>query len=389
VRPTKKILFYYSIFNLGGAERSTNKLVTKLLDKGYSVDILLITKGGNFENEIDNRANIFHLRSGDFGNKYTKSKGLYKAINLLLYCLTLVESIFKSLLFRFKKYNVVIIGLHGLSPKFCLTNIKSEIYIQFLRSDLSKCDNDNKAKNLIKKYVERIDYYVAVSQTAKDAFIDLFPNYEQKVKKIYNIIKPELIIEKSKESLTQSDLNYFNNQDFKILTVCRIQDKSKAIFRMLEVFKKMTLEFSDKITWYIIGDGIDFDKLRHKVKDAKLDHKMILMGNRSNPYPYFNKVNLVAVLSYYEGLCGVVNEAKVLKKPLIATEFSGIHEQIQHRINGVIVSNNFDAIYTELVSIIKDQILLDQISINGMPESINNDNYKIQQLEALFNNINE
>jgi glycosyltransferase involved in cell wall biosynthesis len=97
----------------------------------------------------------------------------------------------------------------------------------------------------------------------------------------------------------------------------------------------------------------------------------------------------VAVLSYYEGLCGVVNEAKVLKKPLIATEFSGIHEQIQHKINGVIVSNNFDAIYTELVSIIKDQILLDQISINGMPESINNDNYKIQQLEALFNNINE
>ena len=146
------VLIYYSVFNLGGAERSTSKLITKLLDKGFKVEVLLITNGGEFQSEIDARAKVSWLRSGDFGNKYAESKGVKKAFYLFLYLITRLEAFFKGIFYRFKTYKAVIIGLHGLSPNFCLKNIKADTYIQFIRNDLKNCDQNQKAQNQIKKY---------------------------------------------------------------------------------------------------------------------------------------------------------------------------------------------------------------------------------------------
>jgi glycosyltransferase involved in cell wall biosynthesis len=300
-----------------------------------------------------------------------------------------LESKLKALLFKFKRYDVVIIGLHGLSPDFCLKSIKSECYVQFLRNDLSECDDEGKAKRNIQKYGAKINYYIAVSQTAKDSFIELFPNLSHKVKKIYNLIEAETIIEKANKKINSEDVELFSNEDFIILTVCRIQDKSKALFRMADVFKKLTNEISLKIKWVIIGDGLDIEDLEQHITALDLQDKMMLLGHRNNPYPYFLKTNLVAVLSYYEGLCGVVNEAKVLQRPLIATEFSGIHEQIQHKSNGFVVENNEDSIYNGLKYLLNNRALLDKMSVNNMPQSITNDDYKIEQLESLFAKKNE
>ena len=375
-----KILIYYSIFNVGGAERSTMKLITKLLDKQFEVEVLLITNGGKFQDKIDSRAKVSWLRSGDYGNLYRKNKGLKKLFHLFLYAATRIEEFFKGFFYKFKKYKAVIIGLHGLSPKFCLNNIKADTYIQFIRNDLKSCDQNYKAQNQIKKYGHLVDYYACVSQTALDSFSVLFPNLRLKGKKIYNLLQSNVILEKAKEEINSP---IWSTKNTTILTVCRIQEKSKGIYRMASVLEAL-LKLGYNITWYIIGEGINFNSFKKHLKDSKLENRMVLLGPRLNPYPYFKKADLVAVLSYYEGLSGVVNEAKILERPLIATEFSGIREQITEEVNGFIFDNSYDAILQGMKHLLDNPSKLTKTAINGMPIEITDDDHKVEQLIRLF-----
>jgi glycosyltransferase involved in cell wall biosynthesis len=377
----KRILIYYSIFNIGGAERSTSKLITKFLDRGHRVDVLLITNGGDFQGQIDSRATISWLRSGDYGSLYSASCGLSKLKYMVLYCITRIEQAFKTVALRSKKYDAVIIGLHGLSPEYCLKNISSKVYIQLIRNDLKLCDTEGKASANVRRFGKHIHFYVCVSQTALDSFRILFPEFKHKALKIYNLLEAPVIKKKSQGDEDTSPIDKCSETC--ILTVCRIQDKSKALFRMVDVCEELLSRDHD-IKWFVIGDGPDFSKLKEYIFKKGLSEYMILMGQRANPYPYFKSSDLIAVLSYYEGLCGVVNEAKILERPLIATLFSGVQEQIKTGLNGIVVDNNELSILEGMQFLLSNPELLAKIAVNEMPTSITNDDLKIDQFEKLF-----
>lgn len=378
MQQNKKILIYYSIFNIGGAERSTLKLINKLINLGHNVDLLLITKGGKFEYKINPKVKIYHLRRKAYGHKFKSAKGLKKIkyiFDLIGYLSTLIEQFLKAIFFRFKSYDSIVIGLHGLSPKFCVKNIKAKKYVQWIRNDLKNCDPQKKATNQINKYNKYIDYYLCVSQTSLDSFIELFPSLNKKAVKIYNLLEANNIIELSKQN---SKVKFINEipKSIKLLSVSRLQDKSKGVLRMADALKEL-ISKGFNVQWYLIGEGEDKLKLKKHIQKLELENYMILLGKKDNPYPYFIKADIITVLSYYEGLCGVVNEAKILKKPLIATEFSGINEQIINNENGIIVKNDLESIIKGLEKLLKSNELQKKIAINGMPKSIVNDDAKI------------
>lgn len=379
---TKRLLFYYSIFNIGGAERSNLKLMQALLAQGYQVDLLLVTRGGNYEQEIDTRINVSYLRSGNFGTKWKESVGVKKYYYLLRYLLTIIEESIKKIFWRNRaEYDAVFIGLHGLSPAFCLKHVKAKKYFQFIRSDLSKADLYKKAETNIKKYGDKIDYFICVSETALISFNNIFPTLSHKTHKIYNILESEVIV--SKSLIDELEENVFKNNVFKILTVCRLQEKSKGILRMMEVLSILTKK-GYSIHWYIIGEGMDKKLLEEKIKEEDLLANVSLLGGKSNPYPYFKKVDLIAVLSYYEGLCGVVNETKILEKPIIATEFSGVYEQIQSGKNGLIVKNDLQSIVEGLEYLIQNPNIIKSFAINMLPDELQNDEYKVNTIKKLI-----
>ena len=94
---------------------------------------------------------------------------------------------------------------------------------------------------------------------------------------------------------------------------------------MLDVYKRLTDE-GIEFYWFIVGDGPDRDELEKRVREFGLEKRFILMGRKENPFPYYKYADISTTLSYYEGLCGAVNEAKVIGKPVIATQFSGIED---------------------------------------------------------------
>lgn len=373
----KKIIIHYSKFNIGGAEKSNLRLINLLCEKGWEVTLLLNYAGGNLENMVPEQVKIVHLAKHSYTAEVANEKHkLKKLIKLAIYAFPLFfqrmkrKKILKGI--SKTEYDLAVIGLQGLSPEIVVNCIKAKKRLLWIRNDLLHCDPNKKVENNIRKYGDNIDYFPCVSGTSYESFCKIFPEFKEKARVFYNVINAEEMRQKKN---APCDIAGKYLDAFRIITVCRVNEKAKGVFRMLRVYKRLRSE-GVFFYWIIVGDGEDYESLKKKVEEGNLSDGFILIGRRENPFPYYNYCNLSATLSYYEGLCGTVNEAKISGLPVLATEFSGVHEQLEHGVNGWIVENDEEAIYQGLKYLIDNPDVIDKITNNILPESIVNDNYK-------------
>jgi len=375
------ILFHYSILNIGGAEKSVLRLTKLLCDKGWDVTLVLNVGGGALENLIDSRVKVIRLRAKERGVLFKKAKGLSKILYIwdaFLYVFDMLISKIKSKMISSNHYDIAAVSLHGLSVEFVCKYVDATTKLHWIRNDLSQCDPDKKAINNIKKYKDCIDYYICVSQTAKDSLDDLFPHLKSK-----SVVIPNVIDAKQMRSLTKERIaDIEDDKLLKVVTVCRLSDKAKGLLRMVKVHSRLDKE-GIKFRWLVVGDGPDKNMMQEAINEAGLKDKMILLGSKENPFPYYHIADISATLSYYEGLCGAVNEAKVVGKAVLATEFSGIYDQIEHGKTGWIVSNDEDSIYEGLKLLLSDNKLRTELSNDDLPKVIMDDGYKIDILKSL------
>lgn len=366
-----KILYYYSQLNIGGAERSTVRLLNRLVERGHTVTLLLRWDSGTLENELHPNVERIYLKKAN-----GKPMNKYKQVVETLKCR------FRENRLKKESYDVVISGLFGYNPKILFQKVRAKQYYQLLRNDVEKTGMYGNTALYMEKYGAKFDAYIGVSKYTTQSFCKCYPQYKDKALTIYNILPdiPKDLGEMPQIMLEAED-------KLRILTVCRLADKAKGLFRMVRVCKTIYEEFGDVFRWYIVGDGSDRQELEMRIQEAKLSNVMILCGETNNPFVYYRAADLVAVLSYYEGLCGVVNEAKMMEKPVLATQFSGIDEQLCNGYNGYVVENEETAILKKMREILAQPELLKSLQINGMPEELLSNDKKIVQYETLFQEL--
>jgi glycosyltransferase involved in cell wall biosynthesis len=348
------------------------------------VELVLTTGGGNLESRIDPRVKVSHLRDRASGVRFSKEKNPLKklgliATDLLPYAFSRVQQSLRSRRFRKGNYDAAIVSLHGLSASFCCDVVDAKRRIQWIRNDLSLCDPDGKAGRNIREYSDRIDAYACVSGSSHRSLVTLFPEVKERAFVLYNVLDTETM-RASAEGVPNPLEKY--GPGLKVITVCRLADKAKGLFRMLAVHRRHLAE-GLSYKWFVVGDGPDRQALADAVKEAGVEDSFILLGHQSNPFPYYKHADISATLSYYEGLCGAVNEAKVMGKPIIATKFSGIEEQITTGLNGMIVENSEEAIYEGLKTLVVDEELRKSLSNTVLPQPIADDEYKLELLTKM------
>lgn len=366
-----KILYYYSQLNIGGAERSTVRLLNKFVEKGHDVTLLLRWDGGTLEHELNPKITRIYLK---------KSNG--KPMGKCTQVVETLKSCVREMGLKKNEYDVVISGLFGYDPKILFKKIRAKQYYQLLRNDVEKTGSYGKTASYMDKYGAAFDAYIGVSEYTTQSFRKCYPQYADRALTIYNILPdvPENIG-------PVPEIMSSGEGKLKILTVCRLADKAKGLFRMVRVCKALHEEFGDVFRWYVVGNGPDREELSRQIADAGLSQVMILCGETNDPFVYYKGADLVAVLSYYEGLCGVVNESKMMQKPVIATLFSGIHEQLKDGYNGYIVDNDEGAILQKMREILAAPEKIKKLGINGMPEELLSNDKKIVQYETLFQKL--
>ena len=80
----------------------------------------------------------------------------------------------------------------------------------------------------------------------------------------------------------------------------------------------------------------------------------ILLGIKENPYPYIKNATIYAQTSRFEGKSLAIDEAKILHKPILVTNFPSAKDQIINQENGIIVSLDAESIAEGIENLIQD-----------------------------------
>ena len=131
-----------------------------------------------------------------------------------------------------------------------------------------------------------------------------------------------------------------------------------------------------------MGYGSQEENVREYVKENMLLDNYILHGMVSNPYPYIKMADLIVQPSRNEGKSIVLDEAKILGKAIVATNYASVKDQIKDHETGIIVDITPNSIASGIELLMRDKDLKKQIENNCM-----NEDYAVEEVMKQFYRI--
>ncbi|WP_078433515.1 glycosyltransferase [Metabacillus halosaccharovorans] len=381
----KNILFVMPSLSAGGGEKSLINLLSQINFDLYNVDLFLFSKSGEFftllpkeVNVIDPKVNhlIFTTTLIKSVKSFLKNKKYQLAYSRIMFTFknrTIKNSAiseqysWKYLSASFdileKEYDVAIGYLEKSSIYFVVDRVKSKKKIGWIHTNYANSGMDNRYDT---PYFKQLDNIVTVSQECANALKDNFPTLTNKIKVIFNIISPKVIKTLSKEDIQDSYL--FEEGYINIVTVARLSEE-KGIDQAIKSCK-ILVNKGYKIKWYVIGEGNQREKLEQLITINDLNNHFILLGIRENPYPYIKRADIYVQPSKYEGKSIAIDEAKILKKPIIVTNFKTAKDQIVCGVNGLIVEMSEECISLGIEKLIKEVEIKEKLKNNLANENL-------------------
>lgn len=359
----------------GGAEKVLVSFANELVAHGHEVEVLESYDRGYLKPQFDARVKFNCICSKEYTARYYASladirfeKNLVKKIGK---CGKLVFS--KMVGYRHfaetlaakqyadRQYDVAINYLEIESPEFLLDHIHAKKYIQWYHTDVAHLDNPESTDRMISAYT-RMDAIICVAESAKKSFVERYPQLKEKTYVVYNFFDAQNILEQAKEPL-----HYVGERPI-LLSVGRMTPQKKYL-RFLDVLARLRDE-GFPFSWYVLGTGYQMDEIHQKTTELGLSDRVHLEGLTDNPYRYMKNCDLFILPSGWEGFPTVTVEAKVLGCPVLATEVSGIREQLIHGETGWIVENSEEGIYQGLKHLLLHPELREKLRDNAGMERI-------------------
>ena len=129
-----------------------------------------------------------------------------------------------------------------------------------------------------------------------------------------------------------------------------------------------------------LGEGALRPQLEALIRQHNLEGRFVLLGARENPYPFLRQCDIYVHATYFEGWSIAVAEAKVLCRPIVASDITGIREQLTNE-TAVIIPPEPDALTGALRRLVDSPDLRAALSrsLDG-DWRLNNDLYKLYGL---------
>ena len=164
-----------------------------------------------------------------------------------------------------------------------------------------------------------------------------------------------------------------------VIKICSVGRLARAKgFDIAISAHKILLDKGYNLFWMICGDGDDRESLLKSVKENNLESKFVLLGNQKNPYKHIAAADIYVQPSRTESYCITLAEARVLKKPIVTTNFPCAYEHITDGHNGFICEMTPESIADAIEKLINSPELREQFSKNTAP--VDSDNIRLKQL---------
>jgi glycosyltransferase involved in cell wall biosynthesis len=252
------------------------------------------------------------------------------------------------------QYDLVIsfIGPHYTATD--RTNARTKV--GWIHNDYRVCPNDGLDELAM---WDKLDYIAAVSNECRTAFLERFPKLAEKTIVIENILSSDFVRQQSVE-FDAGDEMPPDEGLLRILTVGRFCYQ-KAFDEAVYACRKL-IDNGCNIRWYAIGYGIDEAIINRLITENKLEDRFIMLGKKTNPYPYMRACDLYVQPSRYEGKAVTVREAQMLGKPVMITRFSTASSQVEEGVDGHICELGVDGIIAGVRRLIDDSAYRNRIA---------------------------
>lgn len=385
----KDILFICSNMNIGGFQKSLINLLINFDYDKYNVDLLLINGEGIFINNIPKEVDIITLNKlvpSFFENTNLSIKLLIKQRKYILALIRLLIGIISSidkgygaiLMSKFipkidKEYDCCIDYNGQYLNYYMIDKISAKKKITYFHSDYSKWDY---YKNADRKYYKKVDAIVTVSDICVESLKKYFPEYSDKIYCVENIITRKTVSSNCK--LKHKSLNI---DKLKIVTVGRVCiDKGYDL--ALEAAKLLMQDKYD-FEWYWIGPGNNTKEVIELRNRYNIDNIFKFLGPSADPYYYIEKADIVVFPSRFEGKAVVIEETKIINKPIVVTNFSTVDNQIKDLKSGIVVEMSGQAVYEGVKKLLEDRNLCKSI-INYQQNNCKGNLYEINKIYKLI-----
>lgn len=289
-------ILIYSL-GVGGAERVVSVLLDGLKDK---YNIFLVLMNDTIKYDIPENTKVVYLE-----NSNPQESGIKKLLKLPLLgwkykkiCEENRIDTSLSLMYR-PNYINVLAKIFGMKSKVIISERSMPSLQQ--KSGLQGFINKILIKNLYKRSDIVLANSIGNSKDLKDNF------GIQEVIVVNNPFDLEKIKQFYRENIHMDD------SKFKFITIGRL-DGWKNHKLLINAMKNIDSYL------YIIGDGVLKHTLELQIKELKLEKKVFLLGQQSNPFAYFSKADCFLFGSNHEGFPNVLIEALACGLPIISTD---------------------------------------------------------------------
>lgn len=272
------------------------------------------------------------------------------------------------------------LAISFLTPhRIVAEKVKAKKKIAWIHTDYTRVWVD--AEDELKVW-QKYDYVASISGDVTNTFLQVFPTLAPKIVEIENILSSSFV--RKRAELQDVDKEIRHEGAITLLSVGRFSD-AKNYDNVPDICKRLINKTKLNIKWYIIGYGGDEALIRQKIKEAGMVEHVILLGKRSNPYPYIKACDIYVQPSRYEGKSVTVREAQMLCKPVVVTNYPTAPSQIRSGIDGVIVPMDNEGCANGLAEVICDKPLQERIIAHLKTHDYGNES----EVEKIYTLINE
>ncbi len=229
-------------------------------------------------------------------------------------------------------------------------------------------------RKVYKKYLDKIDGYFAISETAKLAMQPYFPGD-------YEIIPAGVDIEFFKKDGDKFDIEGYP----KILFLGRL-DERKGVLKIINVFSKF-LKVKKDAKLIIAGKGPLDTVARKLVKDLNIEDRVLFTGyvKKDDIPKYYRTADIYCSPALGGESFGIVLlEAMACNTPVIASSIHGYSQVIENFKNGILFDPlSDDDLVSKLILLSDDEKLRESLKINGEKRALEysweNVSFKIEE----------
>lgn len=347
----KKILLTCGKLSVGGIQKALLSFANELAMNGYEVVILLDDLSGELIQRLsahirveilDSRALAIHKMSLSQKRQlfyYALKKPLF-GVELLRLFLQKKHSIsgreIAQLLWKYLSKNINMFqeefdyaisfaGLMGIWNEYLIDRVRAKKKICWIHGNYETTGTKSFREIY---YLNQFDNIVTVTET-NTKIVQKYVANPSCVLTIHNTMDVDFILKRAKEDI------HVKKDCFTIVTMSRL-NYGKGIEQGMEamaILKNRGISF----VWYILGDGQLKSRYIEKARRLGVDERVYFLGNMSNPYPYLALADVYFHPSLGEGRSIAIDEAKILCKPVIATNYTTVYDQILDGSEGMIL----------------------------------------------------